>query len=91
MKRLLKIGLVIALLYIALIPVYLASSTNSVYCKGVSVDLTDSSDLHFVTKRQLLNAAYGSSGKMTGRPINFLPMRSRSAYFSWKAQGCATC
>jgi cell division protein FtsQ len=69
MKRLLKIGLVIALLYIALIPVYLASSTNSVSCKGVSVDLTDSSDLHFVTKRQLLNAAYGSSGKMTGRPI----------------------
>ena len=69
MKKLLIIGLVIALLYIALIPVYLAGSTSSVLCKGVSVDLTDSSDLHFVTKRQLLSAAYGSSGKMTGKPV----------------------
>jgi cell division protein FtsQ len=69
MKRLLKIVLVIALLYIVLIPFYLANSTNSVPCKGISVDLKDSTDLHFVTKRQLLNAALGTSGKMTGKPI----------------------
>jgi cell division protein FtsQ len=69
MKKVLKIVLSITLLYIVIIPVYLASSTNSVRCSGISVDLKDSSSLHFVTKRQLLNAAYGGSEKISGRPI----------------------
>jgi cell division protein FtsQ len=69
MKRLIKIVFVIALLYIVLIPVYLASSTISVPFRGISVDLRDSANLHFVTKRQLLNAALGNSEKMAGKPI----------------------
>jgi cell division protein FtsQ len=69
MKIVLKILLIIALLYIVIIPVYLANSTNSVPCRGIAVDLKDSSALHFVTRRQLLNAAYGGSEKITGKPI----------------------
>jgi cell division protein FtsQ len=69
MNMVLKIVLIITLLYIVVIPVFLASSTNSVHCRGISVDLKDSSDLHLVTRRQLLNAAYGNSGKMLGKPI----------------------
>ncbi len=69
MKKVLKIVLSITLLYIVIIPVYLASSTNSAHCSGISIDLKDSSNLHFVTKRQLLNAAYGGSEKLAGRPI----------------------
>lgn len=69
MKKVLKIVLIITLLYLVVIPGYLASSTNSVTCRGISVDLKDSSDFHFVSRHQLLNVAYGSSGKMIGKPI----------------------
>jgi cell division protein FtsQ len=76
MKRLLKILLFIALLYIAILPVYLASSTNSISCKGVTIDLKDSSDLRFVTKRQLLNTAMGKAEKLSGKPIKNISVAS---------------
>jgi cell division protein FtsQ len=69
MKMALKIVLIITLIYIVVIPVYLTNSTNAVLCRGIAVDLKDSSALHFVTRRQLLNAAYGGSEKITGKPI----------------------
>jgi len=69
MRKLLEILLIIPLLYLIVIPVYLASSTNSGRCAGIVIDIKDSSDYHFVTRNQLLNLAYGSSTRLIGRPV----------------------
>lgn len=47
----------------------MARSTNSRPCGGVVIDISDSSDYHFVTKRQLLDLAYGNSGRIVGKPV----------------------
>ena len=47
----------------------MARSTNSRPCGGVVIDISDSTDYHFVTKRQLLDLAYGNSGRIVGKPV----------------------
>ena len=69
MRKFLKILLIIPLLYLIVMPVYLASSTNSGTCGGIVIDIKDSSDYHFVTRKQLLNLAYGNSARIIGRPV----------------------
>jgi cell division protein FtsQ len=69
MKKFLKILLIVPVLYLIAIPVFMASSTNSRPCGGIVIDISDSSDYHFVTKKQLLNLAYGNSGRIAGKPI----------------------
>jgi cell division protein FtsQ len=69
MRKVLKILLIIPVLYLIIMPVYLARSTNSRPCRGIVIDISDSSDYHFVTKRQLLNLAYGNSGRIVGKPV----------------------
>ena len=69
MKKVLKILSVIPLLYLIIVPVFLAGFTSSRPCGGIVVDLKDSSDYHFVTKRQLLNLAYGNSDRILGKPV----------------------
>jgi len=69
MRKVLKILLIIPVLYLIIMPVYLARSTNSRPCGGIVIDISDSSDYHFVTKRQLLNLAYGNSGRIVGKPV----------------------
>lgn len=76
MRKLLKILMIIPLLYIVTIPVYFASSINSRTCGGVTIDISDSSDYHFVTKKQLLNLAYGNSAKIAGRPVKDISVSS---------------
>jgi len=68
-RKLVKILIIIPVLYLVVIPVFLASSANSRPCGGVVVDINDSSDYHFVTKRQLLNLAYGNSSRIAGKPV----------------------
>jgi cell division protein FtsQ len=69
MKKFLKILLIIPVLYLIIIPVYMASSTNSRPCGGIVIDISDSSDYHFITKKQLLNLAYGNSDRIIGKPV----------------------
>jgi len=69
MRKVLKILLIIPVLYLIIIPVFLVRSANSRLCKGISIDIKDSSDYHFVTKRQLLNLVYGSTGRIIGKPV----------------------
>ena len=69
MMKVLKILLIIPVLYLIIMPVYLARFTNSRPCGGIVIDISDSSDYHFVTKRQLLNLAYGNSGRIVGKPV----------------------
>jgi cell division protein FtsQ len=69
MKSFLKILALIPVLYLIVLPVYLVSFTNSRPCSGVIVDIKDSSDYHFVTRKQLLNLAYGNSARILGQPV----------------------
>jgi len=69
MRKILKILFIIPLLYLIIIPVFLAASANSRNCGGIIIDINDSSDYHFVTKRQLLNLAYGNSTRIAGKPV----------------------
>ncbi len=69
MRILFRILAIITLLYITVLPVYLVSSTSSRPCSGVSVDIRDSSDYHFVSRKQLLNLAYGNSSRILGQPV----------------------
>jgi cell division protein FtsQ len=69
MRKLAKILFIIPLLYLFVMPVFFASSTNSKPCGGVVIDISDSSEYHFVTKRQLYNLAYGNSSRIAGKPI----------------------
>ena len=69
MKKLLKILLIVPVLYLIIIPVFLAGSANSRPCGGIVVEISDSSDYHFVTKRQILNLAYGNSSRIAGKPV----------------------
>jgi cell division protein FtsQ len=80
MRKFVKILALIPVLYLMVLPVYLASSTNSKPCGGIIIDIKDSSDYHFVTRRQLLNLAYGNSSRILGQPlknINLLEIENR--------------
>jgi cell division protein FtsQ len=70
MKSILKISALIPFLYLLMMPVYLSSSTNSVPCSGIRIDIRDSSNYHFVTRKQLLNLAYGNQAHVLGRPVS---------------------
>jgi cell division protein FtsQ len=69
MRKILKILLIIPVLYLFIIPVFLAASVNSRHCGGIIIDINDSSEYHFVTKNQLLNLAYGNSSRIAGKPV----------------------
>jgi cell division protein FtsQ len=69
MRKLLKILLIVPVLYLIIIPVFLASSANSRPCGGIVIEISDSSDYHFVTKKQILSLAYGNSSRIAGKPV----------------------
>jgi cell division protein FtsQ len=69
MNRLMKILLIIPVLYIIIVPVYLASSSNSKPCSGIIINIADSADYHFVTKKQLINLVYGNSSSVLGKKL----------------------
>jgi cell division protein FtsQ len=69
MRRVMKIVILITVLYILIMPAYMASSLNSKPCRGVVINIRDSADYHFVTRRQLLNLVYREGGKIPGKPV----------------------
>jgi cell division protein FtsQ len=74
MKVIYKILLIIPALYLIIIPVYLVRSSNAKPCSGIVIDISDSTDFHFVTERQLLNIVYENGGRIAGRTIKDLPV-----------------
>ncbi len=74
MSRFAKILIMIPVLYLLIIPVYMASSSNSKPCTRIIISISDSADYHFVTKRQLLNLAYGDDDKILGRLVRDVPV-----------------
>ena len=69
MNRFMKILLLIPVLYLIIIPVYFATSSNSKPCGRIVINITDSADYHFVTRRQLLNLVNGNRGRILGSPV----------------------
>ena len=74
MIRFLKILIVLPLLYIIMMPVWLSSYYESRPCSGIAISISDSSDYHFVTRRQLLNLVRGNGSKLLGQPVNNLSL-----------------
>lgn len=68
MRKFLKILLIIPVLYIIIMPIYFASSSNAGPCMGIEVIIRDSSEYHFVTEKQLLNLVHNGSGRIVGTP-----------------------
>lgn len=73
-KKVLNILLVVPVLYLILIPVYFAGAALSKPCGGIQIVIIDSSEYHFVTKRQLQNLVYGNSERIAGQKIRDLPV-----------------
>jgi cell division protein FtsQ len=69
MRIALKILLMIPVIYLAVMPVFMAITISSKPCGGVEINISDSSDYHFVTKRQLLNIVYSRGGRLAGKPL----------------------
>lgn len=69
MSKILKILLLIPVLYLFLIPVWLASSSNSGPCTGIIINIEDSSDYHFVTKNQLIDIVSSGNQRILGSPL----------------------
>jgi cell division protein FtsQ len=69
MKRLLKILLLLPVVYIVTIPVYYARTAYSRPCRGIRISIADSSDYHFVTKRDIQNTINGTTGGILGKPV----------------------
>jgi cell division protein FtsQ len=69
MNRFKRILLIVPVLYLIIMPVYLASSSNSKPCSGIIIDIKDSADYHFVTKKQLTNLVYGNSSRVVGKKL----------------------
>ena len=76
MRKVLKILFIIPALYLVIAPVFFARSTNSRPCGGINIDISDSSDYHFVTRKQLLNLAYGSGARIAGKPFKEVPVEA---------------
>jgi cell division protein FtsQ len=74
MKKILNILLILPLFYLLITPVYLSFYSDSKICRGIVIDIKDSNDFHFVTKKQLLNLAYGNSERILGKPVRDVPV-----------------
>jgi len=74
MNRFMKILIIIPVLYLIIMPVYLASSAYSKTCSRISINISDSAEYNFVTKRQLSNIVTGTRGKVLGKEIKSLPV-----------------
>lgn len=61
--------LLVPVLYLIIVPAYVARSINSKLCGAIKITIKDSSDYHFVTKRQLQNIVIGNSGKILGQHV----------------------
>ncbi|HBZ20907.1 MAG TPA: hypothetical protein DEO60_07260 [Bacteroidales bacterium] len=74
MSRILRILLLIPALYLVIMPVYYSKWYNSKLCRKIEITIKDSSDYHFVTKRDILNTILRSNGNLIGKPVRDIRM-----------------
>jgi cell division protein FtsQ len=69
MKVFKKILITIPALYLIIMPAYLANITGSIPCGGISITINDSSDYHFVTKRDIAGLIFQNNTRIIGQTI----------------------
>lgn len=74
MIRIFKILLILPVVYIFTMPAYLSFKTGKVVCDGVVIKIRDSAEYKFTSKREILNLVGSKGTKVTGVPINSLPI-----------------
>ncbi len=74
MKKVINILLFIPVIYLIITPLFLSASVNMHPCARIVIDIHDSSDYHFVTKRQLLNLVFTNKGRLLGNPVKEIPL-----------------
>ncbi len=73
-RKIARILLFIPVLYLIIIPFFFAASANSGPCTRILINITDSTDYHFVTNRYLMNLVYGTSTRLLGQPLKEVPV-----------------
>ena len=68
MKKLIKILFFIPVIYIIIMPVYFARTSYSRPCNEIKININDSLEYHFITKREILNLIYATS-RILGKPV----------------------
>lgn len=74
MKRIVRILLLIPSLYLVIMPVYYSRWHNLKPCKRIEITILDSSDYHFVTKRDIQNTIISNNGNIVGKPLKDIKM-----------------
>ena len=69
MKRLVKIVLLLPTFYLIVIPVFYAHYYYFRLCTGIKISIVDSSQYHFVTKRDIQNNIISNNGSIFGKPV----------------------
>lgn len=73
MKVLIRIIFIIPTLYLIIMPAYFVHRTNSLPCGGISINISDSSNYHFVSKREIMNLISENS-KIIGQPLKSISL-----------------
>ena len=68
MSRILKILLLVPTLYLVAMPVYYARWAHSKPCRRIKITIVDSSQYHFVTKKDIQNTIISENGNLVGKP-----------------------
>jgi cell division protein FtsQ len=74
MKVIKKILISIPALYLIIMPGYLAQMTDSMPCGGINISIEDSSEYHFVSKREIADLIFRNNTKVIGQPIRDLAL-----------------
>jgi cell division protein FtsQ len=69
MKIISRILIILSVLYLMVMPAWFTHKTNSIICGGIIVEIADSSDYHFVTRREIRNIITAGSGRVVGAPV----------------------
>jgi cell division protein FtsQ len=69
-----RILIIISMLYLMVMPAWFTHKANSLICGGIIVDISDSSDYHFVTKREIRNIITSGGSRIIGTPVKDIPL-----------------
>jgi len=69
MRRIIRILLLVPSLYLVIMPVYYSHWHNSKTCRKIEITILDSSEYHFVTKKDIQNTILKNNGNIVGRPL----------------------
>lgn len=76
MKKVVKILFLVPVIYLIGIPFFLSEKIRSTLCSEIKIEIEDSSDYHFVTKRNLLGLVNPEGTRILGKPLKEVTVSS---------------